>query len=79
MQFRVQCTGEEGGGRVGSLCLYICANHGLIDNIDTKTKCRHLKKLTCKGLCGRFLLECLKTGDRDMLVFSTQLCELLPL
>ncbi len=23
--------------------------HGLINNIDTKAKCRHLKKLTCKG------------------------------
>jgi hypothetical protein len=24
-------------------------NHGLIDYIDTKPKCCHLKKLTCKG------------------------------
>jgi hypothetical protein len=23
--------------------------HGLINYIDTKAKCRHLKKLTCKG------------------------------
>jgi hypothetical protein len=24
-------------------------HHGLINYIDTKAKCRHLKKLTCKG------------------------------
>jgi hypothetical protein len=24
--------------------------HGLINNIDTKAKCRHLKILTCKGI-----------------------------
>jgi hypothetical protein len=23
--------------------------HGLINYVDTKAKCRHLKKLTCKG------------------------------
>jgi hypothetical protein len=23
--------------------------HGLINSIDTKAKCRHLKKLTCEG------------------------------
>ncbi len=31
--------------------------HGLINYRDTKTKCRHLKKLTVKVLCGRCLLE----------------------
>ncbi len=33
------------------------AVHGLINYKDTKTKCRHLTKLTCKGTCGRCLLE----------------------
>ncbi len=32
----IRPTGEESG-------------HGLINYIDTKAKCRHLKKLTCKG------------------------------
>ncbi len=32
-------------------------NHELINNIGTKPKCRHLKKLTVKGLCGRCLSE----------------------
>jgi hypothetical protein len=27
----------------------ITHNHGLINYIDTKAKCRHLKKLACKG------------------------------
>jgi hypothetical protein len=27
--------------------------HGLIKYMDTKTKCRHLKNLLGKGLCGR--------------------------
>ncbi len=28
---------------------FLSCNHGLISFIDTKAKCRHLKKLTCKG------------------------------
>ncbi len=31
--------------------------HGLINYIDTKAKYRHLKILTCKGLCGRFFFR----------------------
>jgi hypothetical protein len=31
--------------------------HGLSNYIDTKAKCGHLKKLTCKGTCGRCLSE----------------------
>ncbi len=34
-------------------CTYIstmyCVHHGLINYIDTKAKCRHLKMLICKG------------------------------
>ncbi len=29
--------------------------HELINYIDTKDKCRHLKKQPVKGLCGRYL------------------------
>ncbi len=32
---------------VKQLC--VVNDHGLIDYTDTKAKCRHLKKLTCKG------------------------------
>ncbi len=34
-----------------------CLHHGLINYKDTKTKCRHPKKLTCKGTLRRCLLE----------------------
>jgi hypothetical protein len=34
--------------------------HGLINYIDTKAKCRHLKKLTCKGI----LKQVLKLGRK---------------
>jgi hypothetical protein len=56
-------------------------SHGLINYQDTKAKCRHLKKLTyIKGLCGRSLSEFIDLEIHSvMLVFSTQLCELLPL
>ncbi len=36
--------------------------HGLINYQDTKAKCRHLKNLSAKGLCGRCLSEFI---DRD--------------
>jgi hypothetical protein len=48
--------------------------HGQINLIDTKAKCCHLLKLTCKETL-RQVLEI----QSLMLVFSTQLCELLPL
>jgi len=32
-------------------------DHGLINYIDTKAKCHHLKELTCKVLCGRCVSE----------------------
>jgi hypothetical protein len=34
-------------------------HHGLINYIDTKAKCRHLKKLTCKGTL-REVIMCLR-------------------
>jgi hypothetical protein len=53
---------------------------GLINYIDTKAKCRHLKKLTCKGTLRQVFIRVYRLGiQSDMLVFATQLCELLPL
>ena len=57
----------------------------IMDCVDTKAKCRHLNKIAVKGLCGRCLSEFIdiQYGHMDIqsviLVFSTQLCELLPL
>jgi hypothetical protein len=59
-----------GGGKEGP-------SHGLINYIDTKEKCRHLKKLTCKGTLRQVLIRVYR--QEIVLVFSTQLCELLPL
>ncbi len=54
--------------------------HGLINYIDTKAKCRHLKKWTCQGTLRQvFIRVCRLEIQSVMLVFSTQLCELLPL
>ncbi len=39
-------------------------NHGLINFIDTKAKCRNLKKLTCRGTLRQvFINQSLLTGD----------------
>ena len=52
--------------------------HGLINYIDTKAKCRHLKKLTCKGALRQSFIRVYRLEIQSvMLVFSTQLCELL--
>ncbi len=34
----------------------VTGTHRLINYIDSKAKCRHLKKLTLKGVCGRCLI-----------------------
>ena len=34
---------------ISSLRTAYAYSHGLINYLDTKTKCRHLKKFTCKG------------------------------
>jgi hypothetical protein len=47
---------------------------GLINYIDTKEKCRHLKKLTCKGTLRQvFIIDHRLEIKSVMLVFSTQL------
>ena len=55
--------------------------HGLINYKDTRTKCRHLKKLTWKGTLRRVFIRVYRLDHIQSvrLVFSTQLCELLPL
>jgi hypothetical protein len=46
----------------------------------TKAKCRHLKKLTCNGTFRQVLIIRVYRLEIQsvILVFSTQLCELLP-
>ena len=39
------------------ICFLIIFPMDLINYIDTKAKCRHLKNLPVKGLCGRTLSE----------------------
>ncbi len=48
--------------------------------VDIKAKCRHLKVFTCKGTLRQVLTRVYRLEIHSvMLVFSTQLCELLPL
>jgi hypothetical protein len=55
-------------------------HHGRINFKDTIAKCPHLKKLTCKGTLQQVFTRIYRLEIQSvMLVFSTQLCELLPL
>ncbi len=56
-------------------------SHGLVNYTDTKMKCRHLKKkCPIKGLCDRCFSELSRLEIQSVvLVFLSQLCELLPL
>jgi hypothetical protein len=46
--------------------------------MHTKAKCRHLKKLICKGTLQQVFIRVYRLETQSfMLVFSTQLCELL--
>jgi hypothetical protein len=54
--------------------------HGLLNYIDTKAKCRYLKKLTCKETLRQVFIRVYRLEIQSvMLVFLTQLYELLPL
>ncbi len=54
--------------------------HGLIYNIDTKAKCPHLKKFTCRETLRQVFIRVYGLEIQSlMMVFMTQLCELLPL
>ncbi len=55
-------------------------HHGLMNFIDTKAKCRHLKKLTCNGTLRQVFIRVYRLEIQSvMLIFSIQLCKLLPL
>ncbi len=42
----------------GTCCsTYVSVWRAIVNYIDTKAKCRHLKKMTCKRLCGKCLSE----------------------
>jgi hypothetical protein len=77
---------------VCSICLFLKSNlplvssqletsfniflHGLINYIATEAKCRHLKKLTCKGTLWQVFIRVHRLEIQSvMLVFSTQLCD----
>ncbi len=70
LQGEMHCsfTGNAENGQI----LY----HRLINYIDTKAKCRHLKNWSVKGLCGRCFIRVYRLNIKSvMLVFSTQLCK----
>jgi hypothetical protein len=51
-----------------------------VNYLDTKAKCRHLKKLTRKGTLRQVLIRVYRLEIRSvMLEFSAQLCQLWPL
>jgi hypothetical protein len=55
-------------------------NNGLFSYIVNKAKCRHLKNLTCKGTLRQLFIRVYRLDIHSVkLIFSTQLCELLPL
>jgi hypothetical protein len=55
--------------------------HGLINFIDIQAKCQCLKKLAYKGTLRQVFIRVINCMEilAVMLVFSTRLCELLPL
>jgi hypothetical protein len=55
-------------------------HHGLTNHIDTEAKYHHLKKLKCKGTSRQVFTRVYRLEIKSvMLIFSTQLCETLPL
>ncbi len=59
--------------------IFYTVHRGLTNYIDTKAKCRHLKKLTWRDFAAGFNQSFRLEIPSVMLVLSTQLCELLPL
>ena len=54
--------------------------HGLIKYIDTKAKFRHLKKFTCKWTLRQVFVIVYRLEIQSvMLIFLTQICEMLSL
>jgi hypothetical protein len=51
----VICKNE--GKFMNDIVLVVITNHGIVNYIYTKAKCRHLKNLPVKGLCGSLYLS----------------------
>ncbi len=61
-------------------CGSVEADHGLVNYIDTKANCSHLKKLTGKWTLRQVFIRVFRLEIQSViLVFSTQLCELMNL
>jgi hypothetical protein len=56
--------------------LLLLESNRIINYKDTPAKCRHLKKLTCKGTLRQVFIRVYRPEFTVMLVFSTQLFEL---
>jgi hypothetical protein len=55
-------------------------NHGLINYKDTKIKCRHLKKLACKGTLRQVFIRVYRLEIQSNVgIFDPTLCTLSPL
>ncbi len=66
-------------GAVFSPSFLLSPYHGLMNHIDTKAKCLDLKLLTFKGTLRKMFIRVYRLEVQSvMLVFSNQLCELLP-
>ena len=78
--FGICLQGHDVQGRPGDTA-YMVVPKEQCRNKDTKTKSRHLKKLTCKETLRRVFNITVYRLEMEsvMLVFSTQLCKLLPL
>jgi hypothetical protein len=82
-QLRIRVIVREAAHGVSPSLRIICIfflTQRIINKIDTKAKCRHLKKLTCKEALRQVFNRVYRLEIQPvMLVFSSQLCELLPL
>ena len=68
-----------GAVTLAAINLLVGLVHGLINYIDTKANCRHIKKITCKGTLWQAFIRVYRLEIQSvMLVFSTQLFDLLP-
>ncbi len=78
-----ECPGNKPVQPVLTMVQFIIQSyitHGLINFIDTKANCRRLKTLTNKGTLRQVFIRDYRLEIQSvMLVFLTQLCELLPL
>jgi len=45
-------------------------DHGLINYIDIKAKCRHLKKVTCKGTLRQVFIKIYRLGIQSVMLIQ---------